>query len=378
MNRYRIEPLQATALDQIIRLRMRVFGGSERITRAYLNWKYIANPYLPDPLIYVARDRGEIVGMRGWFGTSWSVPGLNSLQVLPCAAETAITPDHRDQGIFADLTDFSMDALMNKGFGYAINMSATPANYLTSIITMGWKSVDRYEFVSKSTDSGSAMRSGHQSAGESAGSGTLLRQLPALRDPKSAFAQVQAFGRKVFGPYSKTVLDKKLSTVPMICVSSEPDVTAMARIAEQFDDKTRICHSRDAAYIKWRYSNPLSSYRFVWPRSDKPKAFLVLQEKDARSFRLVDWAGDEDSITGLVANLVAQTPTVAISTWVNALSEPEKRRLHSLGFQNDPDEGRTGLLIRSLLLEKENWLLGRFRLLDKASWNLRMIFSDRY
>jgi hypothetical protein len=164
----------------------------------------------------------------------------------------------------------------------------------------------------------------------------------------------------------------------MICVSSEPDVTAMARIAEQFDDKTRICHSRDAAYIKWRYSNPLSSYRFVWPRSDKPKAFLVLQEKDARSFRLVDWAGDEDSITGLVANLVAQTPTVAISTWVNALSEPEKRRLHSLGFQNDPDEGRTGLLIRSLLLGKENWLLGRFRLLDKASWNLRMIFSDRY
>jgi hypothetical protein len=235
-----------------------------------------------------------------------------------------------------------MDALMNKGFGYAINMSATPANYLTSIITMGWKSVDRYEFVSKSTDSGSAMRSGHQSAGESAGSGTLLRQLPALRDPKSAFAQVQAFGRKVFGPYSKTVLDKKLSTVPMICVSSEPDVTAMARIAEQFDDKTRICHSRDHVYFRWRYSNPLSSYRFVWPRSGKPKAFLVLQEKDARSFRL------------------------------------EKRRLHALGFQNDPNEGRRGLLIRSLGSEKENWLLGRFRLLDKASWNLCMIFSDRY
>jgi hypothetical protein len=80
----------------------------------------------------------------------------------------------------------------------------------------------------------------------------------------------------------------------------------------------------------------------------------------------------------LVDNLVAQAPPMAISTWANSLSEPEKRRLHALGFQNDPNEGRRGLLIRSLGSEKENWLLGRFQLLDKANWTLRMIFSDRY
>ncbi len=42
------------------------------LNRAYFEWKYDQNPYIDQPLIYVALCNGEVVGMRGLMGAACS------------------------------------------------------------------------------------------------------------------------------------------------------------------------------------------------------------------------------------------------------------------------------------------------------------------
>jgi hypothetical protein len=158
---------------------------------------------------------------------------------------------------------------------------------------------------------------------------------------------------------------------------NEPQPALMARIADQFDDKDRICHLRDDVYFKWRYRNPMSTYRFVFSRGDSD-VFLVFQSEGTPLMRLVDWGGEEEMVMDLLKHTVAQWSPTQLSTWANGSSAAIRRRLDSLGFQTDPSRRRRGLLVRSLTSVEEDWVLGGFRLLDGKSWSLRMIFSDRH
>ena len=50
--------------------------------RRYFEWKYEENPYFTEPLLYLVRANGRIVGMRGMFGSCWQA-GDGSPVVLP-------------------------------------------------------------------------------------------------------------------------------------------------------------------------------------------------------------------------------------------------------------------------------------------------------
>ena len=117
-------------------LRAFVFGGTADVNREYLDWKYSRNPFSEEPLLVVALDAERPVGMRGWFTTPWHIPDQRAPGLIPSAAEMSIHPDHRNRGLYAALDAASVEHAATVGFPFVASASATPANYVESVMRL--------------------------------------------------------------------------------------------------------------------------------------------------------------------------------------------------------------------------------------------------
>ncbi|HEX5665285.1 MAG TPA: hypothetical protein VFX71_00470 [Hyphomicrobium sp.] len=148
----------------------------------------------------------------------------------------------------------------------------------------------------------------------------------------------------------------------------------------------RIRHVRDAAYLDWRFRNPLHSYRFVFGyRADELVGYLVLQRgrsayANARRINLADWAAQSDSILrSLLESTIAFSSAPELVVWSATLSFDERRVFADLGFApTDPEDQARGLpciLVRGV--ESDGRLpSGSQALLDISNWDVRMIYTS--
>lgn len=377
MNNYQLGLLEPGGLDRAARLRQRVFGGSPELNRAYLRWKYLENPYLSEPLLYVAQKQGEIVGMRGWFGTSWLIPGIEGPKTIPCAAESAIATDHRDRGLYAGLTEFAFADLRSRGFPLVLNMSASPANYVTSLMTMGWKSVGSYESLVFSREADERKSPADFLRGSGLGT-RLERRVTASGELGKLMRRVNHLGRYLIDRIGTSSGSGISSAGGSIRVMDQPPFAVLSSIADAFHDRQRISHVRDDSYFRWRYRNPLGSYQIVFPAGDDPDVFLCFHREDGPVLRLIDWAGDEARVLALLEEVIAECMPRRVFTWGATLSTRMREHLDQFGFEPDTDSRRSGLLIRGLGPDPHDYSPGGLCLLDMPNWNLRMVFSDRH
>jgi len=395
MSEYQLEGYKPELIDQIARLRQQIWGGSRAANVAYLNWRYLANPYLADPLIHVARHQGRVVGMRAMYGTGWVVPGLAHPQVLPCGADTGISPEHRDTGLFSELTEFAIADVVDRGFRFAINMSATPANLVTSIMTMGWRKVASYEPLIRLSGPPPAAVPTEATGGTAISALPLVQQLKRSSWLANAARQTRTVRRNTFGTNPFAELDKNFRNAARdgsIEITSEPRPRLMATLADRFDDPERIHHLRDETYVAWRYRNPLATSRlspyrvlrrFLFLDTGDAAGYAVLQgHPGGRRVNLVDWAGDEATFSELIRIVIALVKPDQLGTWGTTLPMPFKQQLDQSDFgpdEGDPATRREGFIVKALAPdETKPWAIGGYRLLDIASWDLRMIQSDAF
>ena len=395
INKYTFEVFEPGLLDQVARLRQEMWGGSRSDNVAYLNWRYLANPYLADPLIHVARHQGRVVGMRAMYGTSWVFPGLDHPQVLPCGADTGISPEHRDTGLFSDLTDFAIADVKHRGFRFAINMSATPANLVTSIMTMGWRKVASYEPLIWSSEPLTAAVPSEATGGATFADHPLVQRLKRSNWLANAARQTRTVRRNAFGTSPFAELDNHLRHAAKdssIEITSEPRPRLMATLADRFDDPERIHHLRDETYFARRYGNPLATSRlspyrvlrrFLFLDTGDAAGYAVLQgDPGGTRVNLVDWAGAEETFSELIRVVIALVKPKQLGIWGTTLPIPFKQRLDHSDFRPDvsqPATRREGFIVKALVdNETEPWAMGGNRLLDIASWDLRMIQSDAF
>jgi GNAT superfamily N-acetyltransferase len=395
MSEYQLEVFKPELINQIARLRQQIWGGSRAANVAYLNWRYLANPYLADPLIHVARHQGRVVGMRAMYGTCWVVPGLAHPHVLPCGADTGISPEHRDTGLFSDLTEFAVADVLDRGFRFAINMSATPANLVTSIMTMGWRKVGSYEPLIRLSGPLTAAVLSEATGGTPISAHPLVQQLKRSSWLANAARQTRTLRRNAFGTSPFAELDNHLRHAARdtsIEITSEPRPRLMATLAARFDDPERIHHLRDKTFFAWRYQNPLaisrlSPYRvlrrFLFLDTGDAAGYAVLQGHPGdRRVNLVDWAGDEETFSELIRVVIALVKPERLGTWGTTLPIPFKQQLDQSDFgpdESDPNARREGFIVKALVPdETKPWAIGGYRLLDIASWDLRMIESDAF
>jgi hypothetical protein len=174
-----------------------------------------------------------------------------------------------------------------------------------------------------------------------------------------------------------------------VVIERQPRLHAMAELVGRLGHDGRIRHIRDSEYLRWRFQNPFSEYRFLYVGEERLKGYLVLNRKtsdlaDSSRVYIADLAAIDDAI---VAELLSTAVTAGrfpeLVTWTASLSEGERRLAAKLGFEPVDVElttrGCPCVLVRPLRddLPEAQWTLGDRSLLDPQSWDWRVLYSMR-
>jgi hypothetical protein len=374
MSRYEVARYHPALRDEVVRLQTHHWGTDAASNSAYLTWKYERNPYYPEPIVHVVRCAGRVVGMRGLYGARWEAGSPVTSFLGLCAGDLVIEPEHRNHGAVTQLMEAVTRDLPGLGSEYVFNLSASPTTQMASL-RAGWKSVGPFAAARR-----------HSSQERLARRLSRLRILWRLATLLSSGERLAFLG-----------LDRRTGSARgPVAVSHEPRAEAMARVVDRLGGDGRIRHVRDEAFFRWRYHNPLSSYRFVYWGARELDGYLVLRASAlpaGRRASIVDWEGvDERVRAGLLDAAIRWGGFAELAIWPAAAPAGSEAILRRRGFARLPVPDSIGTAVRARLprnvvlvraaepgqLNAADWRAGGRSLLEPANWDLRMIYSDTF
>lgn len=341
--------------DGVVALQRHLWSADPARASAYFAWKHEENPYVPAPLASIALAGGEVVGMRALMGTRWEVDGAAEPVTLLYADDFAIAPDHRSSGLAARIMEETNARAARVGAPFLVNLSASEITALQSYAT-GWRRVVAMQPV--------------------------VVGVPGTRPGRRLSPVARRTGTR--SPFHR--LDAHAARRTPVVVEREPRPEAMAALLARVPSRGGIRHLRDAAFLAWRYRNPLHDYRFLTVGGAELEGLLVLQHAlegpKAGRVRIVDWeAVDEQTLDRLLAAAAELGRFDELYAWRNALPDGAAAILdrHGLSPADPPltARGYPALLLRAVdrEAEPETWSLGGRRLLDPGAWDLRLVVS---
>lgn len=368
-SRYEIVPYRPEHKDAVVDLWSSVFVTDPFDRRSYFEWKYERNPYLPEPILFLALDgNGQVVGTRGFHGSVWQ--SLDASLVLPCAEDFAIAPDHQDSGLATELMRVALDDLTQRGYEYVLSASAGQTTVLHSLV-MGWKSIGAMEPVGRVASQGHLRR----------GLDLASRRARKLWRPRG-FSRV--INRKLYGsPFEQ--LDRVAQRHPVgrqapIVVERSPDPAALAELAARLPHDGRIRHIRDQAFFEWRYANPAREYRFLLSQcSGRVDGYMALARSNPLAVQISDWDGTSHEVRAqLLEFALSRGGLAGIGAWTASLPHRSKELLEHSGFQpTEMDRRARGM--PSVLLKKlggnGDWAIAGLPAREPSSWDIRLIDS---
>ena len=341
---YQFTRYQPKYREEIVQLQTDLWGPDLGLNSAYLAWKYEQNPYLDEPLIYLALQNERVVGMRGFCGLQWEIDQNGQTVILPCAGDTIIAPEHRNRGLLRQLFQFSHTDRALAGFSYLLNFSANAPVYFCQL-SQGWRVFGAYS---------------------------------ALEFEEARFQDQDQFSR-LRRPWNRCIQG-----------ALEPRPEDMASLVARTDRPDKFRQHKDCRYYAWRFRSPLSQYRFLYWQKTTLEGFLVLQRSTQFTdlhVRLIDWAASSPEVlTDLLQAAVQNAGLGGLEIWSATLSEAMAATLGEQGFtpaewDSQPETSyRPALLGRCLngaLLDSE-WILAGRDVTDLENWEIRMVCGDQY
>ena len=160
-------------------------------------------------------------------------------------------------------------------------------------------------------------------------------------------------------------------------------------VRRQEQDEPRIRMVRDERYYAWRFNDPRSTYRFLFPEAGDGEldCFIVLQQpRRGGQVAVVDWQfSDQRSWLDMLGAVLESGGVSGLSIWSATLPPSLRQGLEELGFRAGPEIDTRAHPARGLLVtatrpgvSPAEWLLGGRPLVQPEHWDLRMIFSDYY
>jgi hypothetical protein len=370
---YEIVRYESGLKEQVAELQRHLWGHDIALNRAYLDWKYEQNPYIADPLIWLAVSSGRVVGMRGLFGSCWEIGTLSEPVLVPCADDFVIAPRHRNRGLVAQIMSGTLDQLASHGYRCAFSLSAGAVTRIASLAS-GWRGAGSMREAQRKTEG-------------------LLHRLPAgLRKVPILWRYAEVVGRfqhrlarPLFRGLDRQAQDAPASRGAAVRVEQTPRVEAMAELVRRLGHDGRIRHVRDERYLGWRYRNPLHEYRFLYRERDRLEGYLVLQadRRDPwRGVNVVDWEATTPEIREeLLLAAVARGGFSQLTVWTGTLPGDMLPVISRAGFLPVASGSRASSSPTILVWDArrqtpaQDIVLGGRRLLDPASWDMRMVYS---
>lgn len=369
---YEIIRYRSDLKRQVIELQTHLWSSDLALNASYFDWKYERNPYIKQPLIYLAMWNGRVVGMRGFFGIRWEcgVPAQRFTSLY--ADDMVVAPEHRARGLMSKIMTPAFADLADQGYGHVFSLSAGSVT-LNSSLQMGWRSagwVRSMRLRSVSTILRNAVL-------------RRLKKLPGFPNMLAASVSQKSLGSP---RPSGEIGGGKIARYSSVSIEDKPRCGAMAELVEQIGTDGRIRHVRDSEYFQWRFQNPQSRYRYIYSWADRLQGYLVLQEhcSNPNQLNIVDWQARDEAVKkdllSVVTSNFAKSRELVI--WSATLPQPTIALLQRCGFRlhsrpNGVAHFPTEILVRPTLHpdSESEWTLGGRRLLDLANWDLEMLYS---
>lgn len=371
MSKYNIQICTPDLLNKVRDYYIRNWGFHGHRLTTYLDWIHHQNPYFDAPLIYIALYEGRVVGMRAAIGTCWEGDSGREKLVLPNMTDSGIEPGHREGGLFRELSDFSIQDLEARGHRHILNLSPNPPNYVTSVMTLGWRPLGSSETMSRQAPSSAATRSILQAASRPGIAGrTLNFGTRAVRKIKSTLP------RNVFSGLPRNI---RHSSLPLT-VSRQTRPAEMAELVRQIGGNGKIRHVRDEAYFAWRFLNPYFRYRFLFWGDERLDGYMVLQDPPGyRHVNIVQWEGLNPQIrTELLLAAINLGTFRSLELWGASLADADLEVLKSTGFTYTDDSPtqykRQNFMIKPLAPKEENARIFGLDPLIHDNWDFQTVF----
>jgi GNAT superfamily N-acetyltransferase len=353
--------------EGVVQLQTALWSPDLATNANYLTWKYEQNPYLDEPLIYLALYKERVVGMRGLCGARWEIGHTGQSVSMPCAGDTTTDPEHRGRGLARQILQLTQTDTALAVFPYMLGLSAAAPVYFCAL-SEGWRLIGPYGTMLHPTPLSTMVKPGR------------LKNVAQRLRRHSSIEKLFSTITQLWHPHV---------TLGHIQVSTEPRPADMASLVERTEKLDKIRHVRDQRYYAWRFRSPLSSYRFFYWQKNTLDGFLVLQKSILSATgptHIVEWeATNREVLTELLQAAVHDVGFGSMETWAATLSDEMLKVFCAYGFtkiESHLPEGayRPSILGRCLnaaLLDKEWRLAGRL-LTDLDNWDLRMVYSDQY
>jgi GNAT superfamily N-acetyltransferase len=368
----RVVPYSAEHKPLVAELTRHLLSPDPRLNERYLDWKYRQNPYIRDPLIYLAFVGDKLAGMRGAFGSLWEVGDPVEFFTLPYVDDLVIDPAFRGQGLHRVIMNFVLRDLAERGYPYVVNLSAGKVTARAST-NMRWRDAGRVRALYRRTLRKTAADFLTDRA----------RPMPLVwrwADDLSALA-----GRS--GDHLFDRLDTRFSVKGQRrgdaspFMQRTPLIREMSELVARLPRDGRIRHVRDDTFFAWRFANPMYDYRFLYIGRERLRGYLVLQRSSfiiGERASIVDWEAESDAIRAeLLAAVIQDGRFPELCIWQLGASSAAVQLVDRHGFKPLHRHYEKAVLVRSASDENLDapWMLGGRRLDDAGQWDLRMIYA---
>lgn len=367
--RFDIARFRDEDLPSVTRLLTRLWSPDIALNQRVFDWKYRRNPFAVDPLIYLVRQEGKLIGMRALCEMVWEAEGLTQPATVYCADDLVVDEAHRSRGVFAQLTEHFVHDLAQRGHSFFVSLSALRVTRLQAV-AQGAHSVPIGPPL--------GLRSDLTEVADRIAGG--VEKLPLLWRVASRITA----GDQAAASFAR--LDSA-GHVADIEIAAAPVADAMAQLVARIGHDGRIRHVRDARFFGWRFDTPLHAYRFIFARRyGRLVGYLVLQRAlsslaSQRRVNLIDWAvEDMSTLDHLLETTIAIGRFAELVTWGAAGDPSWEQALKVRGFEptdlHQVTRGLPCIVVRAVDERQATPKLGRRSLLDRADWDLRMAYTS--
>ena len=357
---------------QVAALQTLLWSSDPNLNRRYLEWRFEENPYGTEPVIYLAFQGGELVGMRGFYHSRWELGSPPEAYSVLVADDAVIVPQHRNRGLATMIMRAAFEDLARSGHQYVFNLSGGVVTVVGSLV-MGWKSAGAMEPISLETGLNPARRARR-----------WLRRTPFLRRYAASPFLRSARER---APFSRLDRMSRLWPGGSILVEREPRLDAMSELVTRLGHDGRMRHVRDREFFAWRFRNPVRDYRFLYCGTTRLEGYLVLMSQHPTTpgpnrVKIVDLEATSASVRSELLDAAIDFGRFAeLFAWAATLPDEARTYLASRGFRPADLELRAHgcpcVLVRPVSPKSaaSPWMLGNCRLTNLADWDMRMLYT---
>jgi GNAT superfamily N-acetyltransferase len=354
---YDVVPYESHHRDQVLDLQAIHWGADRERNDQLFTWKYEQNPWLRTPKLYLVFHSGELIAMRGFWGSRWEAGSPAMAADILGAGDLVIAPGHRDRGVFTLLMRHVVEDPSNANVPFLFNLSASAPTRLGAL-SMGWRDIGPVRQVRWERPKERQKLFGAKETTDA-----------TRNDP---FREIDA------------IIERGKTPRASVQVSSEPLPDEMAALVRQSGHDGRIRHVRDEAYFQWRFRHPRPRFRFLFHRSPAAiDGYLVLQHKGGDSHvKIVDSEGSGGALKGLLETALHDCGLWRIVCWRASIAGVPDADLARQGFVEVPVKSiaepfPTVIVLPNTSTPTEgSWQLGGRDVRDASNWDLRQAYGD--